>query len=234
MRKSLLFLVGFVVLAGIPGLDGNALAQGPQSATPLRQNAAWRDAVAGLERYRQGGAPPAPLRITVFPASAPGTSPLRKSLAVFPSGHPHPTEDFSGSVAREPAPDWQNIIRLVSGRYNLDEALLTAVLRVESGFNQNAVSPQGARGAMQIMPATGRELGLTDFFDPAANTDAGARYLADMLRMFPTLELSLAAYNAGLGAVRRHGGIPPYTETREYVSRVISEYDHLKNAHRVK
>jgi soluble lytic murein transglycosylase-like protein len=216
MRKSLLSLVGFIVLAGIPGLNGNALAQDPQSAAPLSQNAAWRAGIAGLERYRQGGAPPAPLRISVFSAPPPGASALRNSSSV--------------SGARQPEPDWKNIIRLISARHNLDEALLTAMLRVESGFDQNAVSTQGARGAMQLMPATGRELGLTDFFDPVANTDAGARYLAELLRMFPDIEHSLAAYNAGPGAVRRHGGIPPYRETREYVSRVISEYHRLKNA----
>jgi soluble lytic murein transglycosylase-like protein len=80
---------------------------------------------------------------------------------------------------------------------------------------------------MQIMPDTGRELGLTNFFDPVANTDAGTRYLAAMLRGFPSLELSLSAYNAGPGAVRRYGAIPPYSETRAYVSRVLDAYRKL-------
>ncbi|MDR1124838.1 MAG: lytic transglycosylase domain-containing protein [Deltaproteobacteria bacterium] len=223
MRTSLLSLLSFVVLAGIPGLGGNAAAQDRQNATPLSQNAAWRDGIAGLERYRQGGTPPAPLRISVFsapPGASPDAAPLRRSSPV--------------SITRDPGLDWQNLIRSVSARYGLDEALLTAVLRVESGFNPNAVSRQGARGAMQLMPATGRELGLTDFFDPAANTDAGARYLAGLLREFHSIELSLAAYNAGPDTVRRHGGIPPYRETRAYVSRVISEYHRLKNSRPVK
>jgi soluble lytic murein transglycosylase-like protein len=87
---------------------------------------------------------------------------------------------------------------------------------------------------MQIMPETGRLLGLRDFFDPVANTDAGARYLAEMLRAFKRLDLSLSAYNAGPGAVRQHGGqIPPYRETRDYVFQVLAVYDRLK-AQRVK
>jgi soluble lytic murein transglycosylase-like protein len=81
---------------------------------------------------------------------------------------------------------------------------------------------------MQIRPETGKALGLKDFFDPAANTDAGARYLAEMLRLFPRLELSLAAYNAGPAAVRQYAGrIPPYKETQDYVARVLSLYHRL-------
>jgi soluble lytic murein transglycosylase-like protein len=125
-------------------------------------------------------------------------------------------------------PDWQAIIRDASRRHGVEETLLTAVLQVESNFNPYAVSRAGARGAMQIMPATGRELGLGDFFDPVANTDAGARYLAEMLRLFPRLELSLAAYNAGPGAVNQYGGnVPPFQETRNYVAKVLALYKRL-------
>lgn len=118
--------------------------------------------------------------------------------------------------------EWRDRIRRASYRHGVAEALLTAVLKVESNFNSNAVSPKGAKGAMQIMPATGKALGLQDFFDPEANLDAGAGYLAALLREFSTPELALAAYNAGPDAVRRHGSVPPYEETRNYVARVLA------------
>jgi len=105
------------------------------------------------------------------------------------------------------------------------EALLAAVLKAESNFNPDAVSPKGALGVMQIMPATGEKLGLRNFFDPEENLDAGAAYLASLLRAFPSPELALAAYNAGPDAVRRHGGLPPYEETRSYVTRVLTLFN---------
>jgi soluble lytic murein transglycosylase-like protein len=121
-------------------------------------------------------------------------------------------------------PDLENIIRLAGGKYGVPETLLTAILQVESDFNPFAVSPKGAMGVMQIMPETGRELGLTDFFDPEANIDAGTRYLASLLRMFSRTDLALAAYNAGPAAVMKYGGVPPYPETRDYVARVLDHY----------
>ncbi|MDR1686144.1 MAG: lytic transglycosylase domain-containing protein [Desulfovibrio sp.] len=121
-------------------------------------------------------------------------------------------------------PDWGNAVRFAGGKYGVSEALLTAILQVESNFNPRAVSPKGALGAMQIMPETGRELGLVDFFDPEANIDAGARYLASLLQTFARTDLALAAYNAGPAAVLKYGGIPPYPETRDYVARVLDLY----------
>jgi soluble lytic murein transglycosylase-like protein len=104
---------------------------------------------------------------------------------------------------------------------SLDPALVAAVAAVESGFNPRAVSPAGAVGVMQLMPGTAAELGVSDPFDPAQNVRAGARYLRNLLDRFGKLELALAAYNAGPGAVERYGGIPPYRETVEYVKKVL-------------
>jgi hypothetical protein len=110
-------------------------------------------------------------------------------------------------------------------RHGLDPALVRAVVAVESGFQAQAVSPKGAQGLMQLMPATARELGVVDPFDPAANLDGGSRYLRSLVARYEgDLGKALAAYNAGMGAVERHGGVPPYAETRRYVQKVLGRY----------
>lgn len=108
-------------------------------------------------------------------------------------------------------------------RHGVNAALLTAVARAESGFNHRAVSPVGAQGLMQLMPATARGLGVDDPFDPAQAVDGAARLLSSHLRRFGSVELALAAYNAGPAAVQRYGGIPPFSETQRYVARILEE-----------
>jgi len=106
----------------------------------------------------------------------------------------------------------------------LDIALLTAVARVESCFDTKAKSVAGALGVMQLMPGTAKELGVRDSFDAKANITGGATYLAKMLKLHKgDLELALASYNAGPGAVAKHGGIPPYPETQNYVAKVTKQ-----------
>ena len=105
-------------------------------------------------------------------------------------------------------------------------AFFQALIRVESAYNPSAVSPKGATGLAQLMPATAQSLGV-DINDPMQNLDGGARYLLDQLTRFNSLSLALAAYNAGPAAVERYGGIPPYAETQAYVRRVLAEYEHL-------
>jgi hypothetical protein len=110
-------------------------------------------------------------------------------------------------------------------RHGLDPALVLAVAGVESAFRPDAVSPKGARGVMQLMPRTAAELGVENPSDPAANLDGGARYLSQMLDLHGgDVSKALAAYNAGPEAVKRHGGVPPYRETREYIRRVIARW----------
>ena len=106
-------------------------------------------------------------------------------------------------------------------RNGVDPALLAAVARQESGYNPRAVSPAGAQGLMQLMPATARGLGVSDPFDPAQAIDGAARMLHDLIGRFGHVDLALAAYNAGPGAVTRYGGIPPYPETQNYVHSVL-------------
>jgi len=114
----------------------------------------------------------------------------------------------------------------IARRHGLDPALVLAVVAVESGFQPRAVSPKGAQGLMQLMPATARELGVSDAFDAEQNLDGGVRYLRALLEQNGgDVRLALAAYNAGPGAVKRHGGVPPYAETRQYVEKVLRRYD---------
>ncbi len=120
-------------------------------------------------------------------------------------------------------------IRQVAAEHDLAPELLHAVIQVESGYNPRAVSPKGAIGLMQLMPATARRLGVADRQDPLANLRGGARYLRNLIGLFGgDLSLALAAYNAGEGAVRAHDlRIPPYPETIAYVAAVMRRYEAL-------
>ena len=128
----------------------------------------------------------------------------------------------SRTVARRAAPFLPTIERL-SAEHGLEPSLVKALIARESCFDPVIVSRAGAIGLMQVMPATGRELGAGNLYKPANNLRAGVRYLAEMHTLFDgDVRLALAAYNAGPGSVRRFGGIPPYAETRAYVERVLA------------
>lgn len=114
---------------------------------------------------------------------------------------------------------YADVFASAASRYGLPPALLAAVAKVESGYNPQAVSAAGAQGLMQIMPATAQGLGVNPF-DPSQAIDGAARVLSGNLRKFGSLPLALAAYNAGGGAVRKYGGIPPFAETQAYVPKV--------------
>jgi len=106
--------------------------------------------------------------------------------------------------------------------HDVDPALVRAVIHAESAFNPYAVSPKGARGLMQLMPGTARMLGVRNSFSPGSNIWGGTKYLAQLLRRFRNEAHAIAAYNAGEVPVNRYNGVPPYSETREYVRRVLS------------
>lgn len=124
-----------------------------------------------------------------------------------------------------PPHELAELVRQAAAEHDLPEGLLHAVIQTESGYNPQALSPKGAAGLMQLMPATARELEVEDVWDPGQNLAGGARYLKQMVELFEgDLELGLAAYNAGPGRVSRAGGIPAIGETQRYVPLVMQRY----------
>jgi soluble lytic murein transglycosylase-like protein len=148
---------------------------------------------------------------------APPEAPVSAAVAVAL------VEDLrANELWRQAAGRYADAIASAADRNALDRALLAAVAKVESNFNPYAVSPRGACGILQLMPATVKRFGVKNVFDATQNIDAGARYLRWLLDHFGgRLELALAGYNAGEGAVDRHHGIPPFAETEWYVLKVL-------------
>ena len=156
---------------------------------------------AELATATSGTAPAAPVGATA--AAAPSLMSV-DGASELPSGTPFAAE-----------------ITAAAKRHGVDPALLAGLVKQESGFNPNAVSPAGARGLTQLMPGTAASLGVSDPLDPAQALDGGAKYLREQLDRFGgDVARALGAYNAGPGAVQRHGGVPPYAETQNYVRAV--------------
>ena len=126
---------------------------------------------------------------------------------------------------------YSDLVSKVAREQQVDAALLHAIVTVESGYNERARSPKGASGLMQLMPGTAQRYGVVDIWNPLENLRAGARYLRDLLVLFRNnLNLALAAYNAGEGAVIGSGyQIPPFPETRSYVPRVLQHYQQYRS-----
>lgn len=121
--------------------------------------------------------------------------------------------------------EYAPIIEATANKYDLDPALLHAVIRAESAYNPGAVSNKGAAGLMQLMPGTAARFGVRDRFDPEENIEGGARYLSELLDMFSDVRLAVAAYNSGENTVKKFGyQIPPIAETQDYVARVLGYY----------
>src|SRR5580692_5307000 len=136
-----------------------------------------------------------------------------KILAANARGHQASQEEIDSSIV------------MAAARHNVDPNLVRAVVKVESNFNSNAVSRKGAMGLMQLMPSTARELKVRNPFDPEQNVDAGVRQLKQLLESYDgDIKLTLAAYNAGAGAVARSSGVPHYAETQNYVRRITNLY----------
>ena len=137
--------------------------------------------------------------------------------------------------------DWEKIplnrrafsdeIQAAAEVFAVDDALIRAIIHAESAYQPEALSPKGAQGLMQLMPATQQELQIVNVFDPVSNIEGGTRYLSSLLRQFDqNVELAAAAYNAGPNAVLQYGGVPPYKETREYVRRIKILYRRYRSS----
>jgi soluble lytic murein transglycosylase-like protein len=173
--------------------------------------------VAELQQLIGAGAPapaPAAAPATSFSsqlatASAAATAPTATAATAFPA---------AGASQLPAGTPFGSEITAAAQRHGLDPALLAGLVKQESGFNPNAVSPAGAQGLTQLMPGTAAGLGVSDPLDPAQALEGGAKYLREQLDRFDgDVTRALAAYNAGPGAVQRYGGVPPYAETQNYV-----------------
>jgi soluble lytic murein transglycosylase len=159
-------------------------------------------------------------------SDAPSDPRHRRLIASAPTAAPN--RGARTAKPRRAAAELSRLIRDAAHAARVDPALIEAVALVESGFDERARSPKGALGLMQLMPATATRFGIADPLDARQNLAGGARYLRELLDRFDTLPLALAAYNAGEGAVERHGNaIPPYFETIAYVPKVLNHYERL-------
>ena len=158
-------------------------------------------------RFREIRVPTSRVRLNYYPSPK-----SLRALARTPLASPAPAEEYDA------------IIGDIAQLHGVPAALVNAVIRAESRFDARAVSSKGAQGLMQLMPGTADMMGVEDPFEPRDNVGGGVRYLRQLLDRFGDPVWAVAAYNAGPEAVDRHGGIPPYPETREYVRRVMSYY----------
>jgi len=149
----------------------------------------------------------------------PGSIPVLSFTVATPPGEP--AHAGLGKVGAPQVDRYPAQFRTAAKKHGIDDAWLRAIAHVESGFDAKAVSPKGAQGVMQLMPETAREYGVADAFSPMQSIDAGAQHLHWLVRRYRgDLTLAAAAYNAGVGAVTRYRGVPPYRETQDYIAKV--------------
>jgi soluble lytic murein transglycosylase-like protein len=167
----------------------------------------------------------------VFTNIAP-TSPVAdlKITGEVPAPPPAPAPAPTPAPSNSKSEAYDSIIEKYASDYHLDPSLIKSIIATESGFNPKAVSPKGARGLMQLMPATAEQLGVSNSFDPEQNIQAGVKHLRSLMDSFnDDISLSLAAYNAGETRVQRLGKIPPIKETQNYVQSVTKLYEKSKS-----
>jgi len=214
--RSLLVKVGVIIAVAALGLSAHA-ADFSASDVPhahFRDHVVIRNDARSITAYRFFGN-------------------VREALVTLRSSRALATHSFGAAVFNSnaninaPVPEYlSSVISDAAKQHGVDPRLVAAVARRESAFNPKAVSRVGACGIMQLMPATARFLGIVNVFDPKENVFAATHYLRTLLDTFHgDLDLTLAAYNAGPGAVQRFGGVPPFAETRAYVAAVRSDYE---------
>jgi soluble lytic murein transglycosylase-like protein len=178
-------------------------------------------AQGGLSTQLQSGIDALERRFTAF------TQALTKELESLERKFSVALRSMTGAAKRADSAvtPYDGIIKRAAARNGVDPALVGALVRHESGFRTDAVSPAGAKGLMQLMPATAKDLGVEHPFDARENVEGGTRLLRGLIDRYDgRLDLALAAYNAGPAAVDRYGGVPPYPETRAYVQAIMADY----------
>ncbi len=162
---------------------------------------------------------------------------IERKTIPFPASRLHTDDDRASSARGSFGTGERGIfwyIHHYSKLYDVDPLLVRAVIEVESNFDPKAVSRNGAKGLMQINPITAKHLGLNDVFDIGENIEGGVRYLRYLLELYGwNLHMALASYNAGPANIRRYNGIPPFQETRRYISRIIEVYERLERTKKV-
>jgi len=177
-------------------------------------------------------------RITTVIRSNPRSGKLVRSVVVTPQAvEEHRVEGASVSPrvvdSATPAPlsGLDAAVERIAAEHDVSARLVHSVIQVESNYDAGAISPKGALGLMQLIPATARRFGVSDAFDPLENIQGGVKYLRYLLDLYGgDYPLALAAYNAGEGAVTRYGGVPPYAETRNYLQRVARRLEQARPA----
>ena len=227
-RKNKVRPFCFIIASGLLGSCLLASDGGVVNTTSSRTVRAGAPGLVSVVRVGRDG------RLVRVLATAPSPSkPLVKpELHAAASSIPETTLAAPAQVMAVQAKASQTIEELIedaSNRYQVDPLLVKSVMQVESNFNPAAVSPKGAQGLMQLIPATAQRFGVTDPFDSKQNIEGGVKYLRYLQDLFPSdLRLSLAAYNAGEGAVAKYGAVPPYRETVDYVQKVHERYSNAK------
>jgi len=202
--------------AATPG--GGEAAGGGDFASALQRatTAAYAPAVATSTAYSPSATP-----ATMYAPESPAAAAYEPSLA---------GEQASGEVAG--AAQYEPLIDAAAQRNGIEPALLHGLIEQESGFNAGAQSGAGASGLTQLMPSTAASMGVADPFNAAESIEGGARYLGELMRQFGgSTTDALAAYNAGPGAVQQYGGVPPYAETQDYVTRVLANAQNYNRSH---
>ncbi len=196
---------------GSPASFAAALQAASGEAGPEGQATAAPNGASGAAALTASGVPMSPTTVSAA-ALAPGAG---QSAAAGAGGSQSP---LGGSSATP----YDATIAQAATRNNIDPAVLHGLIQQESGFDPNSRSSAGALGLTQLMPGTASSLGVTNPLDPTQSIEGGARYLSEMMSKFGgNVEDALAAYNAGPGAVSQYGGVPPYAETQQYVSKVL-------------
>ena len=215
MARTALALLAFALVAALPGRASADLVK-MNNGRVISVEAVRFEGESVILEFRGGGEVKAPkdLVAEILPDEVPYAKAFAlEALAASPSA--------SGARLSDVA--IRDLVDRVAARVGVNQRLARAVVQVESNWDARAVSSKGAMGLMQIMPVVAQEYSVADPFDPEKNLEAGMRHLRNLLEHYGNDSMrALAAYNAGLGAVTRYGGVPPYQETRDYVQRVLA------------